>query len=214
MVIPLCVANNNIENLQSTNKRGNFSNNTANQNTGLGLSMIYGFIKQSGGHVAVYSEPGSGTTVKLYLPKGTDAATSGRMPDSRQRALPTGKEIILIVEDDTDVRAFLAASLGVLGYQVLEAEDGSASLALMDGTAQIDLLLTDVVLPHGMNGREIAEEARKRYPEIKVLFTSGYTDACSPRSPLAHSDPSDALRPCRLSGLQQTDTPSPAPQAR
>ena len=153
-----------------------FTTKDVGKGTGLGLSMIYGFIKQSGGHVAVYSEPGSGTTVKLYLPKGTGAAARGRMPNSRQRALPTGDEIILIVEDDPDVRAFLSASLGALGYQILEAEDGPASLALMGETARIDLLLTDVVLPRGMNGREVAEEARKRYPEIKVVFTSGYTE--------------------------------------
>ena len=90
--------------------------------------------------------------------------------------MPTGNETILIVEDDPDVRGFLSTALSVLGYNIIEAEDGPTSFSVMEEIGEIDLLLTDVVLPRGIDGREIAEEARHRYPEIKVLFTSGYTE--------------------------------------
>ncbi len=138
--------------------------------------MVYGFIKQSGGHLAIYSELGEGTAVQLYLPKTTSAGKKGRVADRRPKVMPTGDEIMLIVEDDPDVRGFLVTSLGVLGYKVLEAEDRPAAGAVLGETPRIDLLLTDVVLPRGMNGREVAEKAREQHPEIKVVFTSGYTE--------------------------------------
>ncbi len=153
-----------------------FTTKDVGRGSGLGLSMIYGFIKQSGGHVGVYSEPGEGTTVKLYLPRAMNDDARASAPSPRPETMATGDEIILIVEDDREVRAFLSIALGVLGYHVIEAGDGPSGLEFLDGERRVDLLLTDVVLPHGMNGREVAEEARKRYPDIKVLFTSGYTE--------------------------------------
>ncbi len=144
--------------------------------SGLGLSMVYGFVKQSAGHVNIYSEPGHGTTVKLYLPKAAATDQAARAAEPSQRAQPMGDETVLVVEDDPDVRAFVVAALGVLGYRVMEAEDGPAALALLNQVSRIDLLLTDVVLPRGMNGRQVAEEVRKRYPRLKTLFSSGYTE--------------------------------------
>jgi len=146
--------------------------------TGLGLSMSHGFIKQSGGHIKIYSEAGEGTTVKLYLPRIMGGARSPRiveMPESTERM---GNETIFVVEDDPDVRFFVVNALSINGYHILEAEDGPAAIALLDkeSISHIDLLLTDVVLPHGMNGRQVAEEIQKRFPKIKVLFTSGYTE--------------------------------------
>jgi len=153
-----------------------FTTKEVGKGTGLGLSMVYGFIKQSNGHLAIYSEVGEGTTVRLYLPRAKESDATRPAAVRRPETMPTGDEVVLVVEDDPDVRAFLAASLGTLGYTVIEAEDGPAALALLDGKPRIDLLLADVVLPRGMNGREVAEAVRGRYPEIGVLFTSGYTE--------------------------------------
>ena len=154
-----------------------FTTKIVEKGTGLGLSMVFGFIKQSEGHVAIYSEPGNGTTVKLYLPRTTAAVTNGHVAARpRRRAMPTGNETILVVEDDADVRAFVTTALGVLGYNVKEAEDGPSAIVVLEGNPDIALLFTDIVLPHGMNGRELAEEILKRNPAIKVLYTSGYTE--------------------------------------
>jgi PAS domain S-box-containing protein len=152
-----------------------FTTKEVGKGSGLGLSMVYGFTKQSNGHVKIYSEVGHGTTVKLYLPKATlSSHRIGVTTDPRQ-PMATGDETILVVEDDSDVRAVVVRALSVLGYKVLEAKDGPTAMALLDDAPKIDLLFTDVVLPGGMNGREIAERMRQRHPRIKVLFTSGYT---------------------------------------
>jgi len=151
-----------------------FTTKEVGKGTGLGLSMIYGFVKQSGGHVAIYSEPGEGTSVKLYLPRATSTGAHVTAPP-QEKAMPAGSETILVVEDDPDVRAYVASALGVLGYTILKAEDGPSALALMKENPDVDLLFTDVVLPGGMNGRELADEIEKLNSDIKVLFTSGYT---------------------------------------
>ncbi len=153
-----------------------FTTKEVGQGSGMGLSMVYGFARQTGGHVRIYSEVGIGTTVKIYLPR---TAEDGRAVDvdtepDRKPDLATGEETILVVEDDAEVRAFAATALSGLGYDVLQAADGPAALALLPAAGAIDLLLTDVVLPRGMNGREVADEFRRRYPAIAVLFTSGY----------------------------------------
>jgi PAS domain S-box-containing protein len=153
-----------------------FTTKKVGEGTGLGLSMVYGFVKQSGGHVSVYSEVGEGTTIKLYIPKAKHADLSQRPAKGGRPVVPTGDETILVVEDDPDVRAFAVAALGSLGYQVLEAGDGPAALALIESRRHVDLVLADVVLPGGMNGREIAEQIQKRLPGVEVLFTSGYTE--------------------------------------
>jgi signal transduction histidine kinase/DNA-binding response OmpR family regulator len=142
--------------------------------TGLGLSMVYGFAKQSGGHVTIYSEPGQGTSVKLYFPRYTGALADGL---STTRAPPPegmSGEAVLLVEDNDDVRAYSASVLNELGYRVMEAADAEAGLAIVRQPGRIDLLFTDVVLP-GRSGRELADEARTIRPDLKVLYTTGYS---------------------------------------
>ncbi len=151
-----------------------FTTKEVGRGTGLGLSMVYGFVKQSGGHIKIYSEPGEGTTVKMYLPRllGTfdpDAEEAGTSSVGTQ-----GSEVILICEDDDDVRAYSAEVLRELGYRVIEAADGPAALTHIRANPSIDLLFTDVVLPGGMTGAELAKEAAKLRPGIKTLFTTGY----------------------------------------
>ena len=152
-----------------------FTTKDEGQGTGLGLSQVYGFIKQSRGHVKLYSEPGEGTTVKIYLPRLdasplADAAVEVKPKATTQRA----RETILLVEDDEDVRGFIGDSLRELGYEVFTASDGHAALQVLDEQPGIDLLFTDVGLPNGMNGRVLAEQARRRRRALKVLFTTGY----------------------------------------
>jgi PAS domain S-box-containing protein len=151
-----------------------FTTKESGQGTGLGLSQVYGFIKQSGGHVKIYSEVGAGTTVKLYLPRHLDAQASKQGQAGAQET-PLGQgETILLVEDDPDVRVFAVEMLRELGYKVLAASDASAGLRLLDAHREIVLLFTDIGLPGGMNGRLLADEARRRRNGLKVLFTSGY----------------------------------------
>jgi signal transduction histidine kinase len=150
-----------------------YTTKQAGQGTGLGLSQVYGFVKQSGGHVKIYSEVGEGTTVKIYLPRfhGDASAQERSIPHSEQGQ--TG-ECVLVVEDDADVRAYVVDTLGGLGYDVLEAKSGEDALRLMTEYKGIGLLLTDVVMP-GMNGRKLADEARRRRPDLKVLYMTGYS---------------------------------------
>jgi len=142
--------------------------------TGLGLSQVYGFVKQSGGHVKIYSEVGQGTTVKIYLPRL--AVDTQALEERDDTAIPDsdGKETILVLEDDDDVRTFSVETLRELGYRVIEAHDGPSALRLLERQARVDLLFSDVVLPGGMTGAQVAEQARKIRPQIKVLFTTGY----------------------------------------
>jgi CheY-like chemotaxis protein len=150
-----------------------FTTKEVGKGTGLGLSQVYGFVRQSGGHVRIYSEPGEGTTVKIYLPRAPrDARDDAAAPASAQA--DGGPETILVVEDDQDLRAYSVSSLRELGYAVLEARTGSDALTILDKEA-VDLLFTDVVLPDGMNGRTLADQARRLRPKLKVLFTTGYT---------------------------------------
>jgi PAS domain S-box-containing protein len=152
-----------------------FTTKEVGRGTGLGLSMVYGFVKQSGGHVKVYSEEGHGTTVKIYLPRLiSDVEEDEDLPETVLDA-SSGQQTILVVEDDDDVRAYSVECLRELGYRVLEAHDGSAALRLLERQEQpIDLMFTDVVMP-GMTGRELADFAREKQPDLRVLYTSGYT---------------------------------------
>jgi signal transduction histidine kinase len=165
-----------------------FTTKEVGKGTGLGLSQVFGFVKQSGGHVAIYSEPGEGTTVKLYLPRfaGPVATIDDRLP--APDALPTGStdEIILVVEDESRVRHFSVDALRELGYTAISAGDGHEALALMEDQPSIALLFTDVVMPE-MNGRRLADEARARRPGLKVLYTTGYT-----RNAVVHNGMLDA----------------------
>jgi CheY-like chemotaxis protein len=151
-----------------------FTTKQPGQGTGLGLSQVYGFVKQSGGHVKIYSEPGEGTTIKIYLPRAGAAAVAAKEQD-----VPVvgslGSETILVVEDEADVRSYLVETLRDLNYRVHQAADGAAALALFDADpSRIDLLLTDIVMP-GINGRQLADELRQRQASLKVLFMTGYS---------------------------------------
>jgi signal transduction histidine kinase len=151
-----------------------FTTKQPGQGTGLGLSQAYGFVKQSGGHVKIYSELGEGTTIKIYLPRALVAAGAAR--ESHVPVVGSlGSETILVVEDEADVRSYLVETLQDLNYRVREAADAASALALFDsGPFHIDLLLTDIVMP-GMNGRQLADELLRRQHNIKVLFMTGYS---------------------------------------
>ena len=152
-----------------------FTTKEPGKGTGLGLSMVYGFVKQSGGHVKIYSEVGHGTSVKIYLPR--HAADAREETAETAPSAPHGgrNETILVCEDDDDVRAYSVDTLRELGYRVLEAHDGPSALRLLKRQeGPIDLLFTDVVLPGGMTGADLAGQAVARMPELRVLFTTGY----------------------------------------
>jgi CheY-like chemotaxis protein len=136
--------------------------------------MIYGFVKQSGGHIKLYSEEGHGTTFKIYLPRADSAAS--QPAGEGQAEMEGGHETILVVEDDPTVRNSVTVQLESLGYKVLAAANAQEALAIMDSGAAFDLLFTDVIMPGSMNGRRLAEEASKRCASLKVLFTSGYAE--------------------------------------
>ncbi len=152
-----------------------FTTKEKGKGTGLGLAMVYGFARQSAGHVSIYSEPGHGTTVKLYLPRGSGARPAAAEPHI-ETAVRGGAETVLVVEDDDAVRQLACHELRTLGYRVLEAASGAKALPLIDGEEIIDLLFTDVVMPGGMSGRQLADEARRLRPGLRVLYTSGYTE--------------------------------------
>ncbi|MBB5576547.1 MULTISPECIES: hybrid sensor histidine kinase/response regulator [Rhizobium] len=154
-----------------------FTTKEVGSGTGLGLSMVYGFVKQSGGHLQIYSEVGRGTTIRIYLP----AETGARLGDTGgatkvESALPGGHELVLVVEDDPRVRRVAVARLSDMGYSVLEAENGHRALDVLKENEEIELLFTDIVMPGGMTGDELAREARELRPDITVLFTSGYSE--------------------------------------
>lgn len=152
-----------------------FTTKKVGQGTGLGLSQVYGFVKQSAGHVNIDSTPGQGTTVTLYLPRRrVDVAPSPPPGREDNRALSGGRELVLVVEDEPGVRQFSVEALTELGYPVLAAEGAATALTLLDRHPDIALLFTDVVMPE-VNGRQLADEALRRRPALKVLFTTGYS---------------------------------------
>jgi CheY-like chemotaxis protein len=137
--------------------------------------MVYGFVKLSGGHVKVYSEPGRGTVVRLYFPLHEGPDPDRPAADPAAGVERGAGEIILVVEDEPGVRKLAALILGALGYRVIVAEDGPAALSLARQEPRIDLLFTDVMLPGGMHGRQLAEELARQRPALAVLYTSGYS---------------------------------------
>jgi len=181
-----------------------FTTKPTGHGTGLGLSQVYGFIKQSGGHVKIYSEPGVGTTVKLYLPRLHGEGETAGAPARAEASLAGARngETVLVVEDEPEVRRLTAEMLRELGYRTLEAEGGAAALRLLDAHPEVALLLTDVVMPE-MNGRQLADAVLKHRPGLPVLFTTGYT-----RNAIVHRgvlDPGVHLltKPHTLEGLAQ-----------
>ena len=150
-----------------------FTTKESGQGTGLGLSQVYGFVKQSGGHVKIYSEAGEGTTIKIYLPRFFGRASAAEEKAAAPRRGRSG-ESVLVVEDDSDVRDYVVETLASLGYKVFEAGEAESALRLLDENPSVHLLLTDVVMP-SMNGRKLAEEARLRRPDLKILYMTGYS---------------------------------------
>jgi PAS domain S-box-containing protein len=152
-----------------------FTTKEVGRGTGLGLSMVFGFVKQSGGHIKIYSEEGHGTSVKIYLPRATGLQQTAA--EAQVTAdIEGGNETILVVEDDSLVRRYVMTQIESLGYTTLEAANASDALQIIYHVPTIDLLFTDVIMPAPMNGRQLVDEALKRRPGLKTLFTSGYTE--------------------------------------
>jgi PAS domain S-box-containing protein len=169
-----------------------FTTKATGQGTGLGLSMVYGFIKESGGQINVYSEVGRGTVFKLFLPQARPAAPKAVAGSGMSRiAMPAGNEVILAVEDNPDIRATVVRQLRDLGYRVHEAGSADAALKILDAAGPIDLLFTDMVMPGDLNGRELAKRARAKRNNLRVLFTSGFLG--NSNGPGAQLEPCDAF---------------------
>ncbi|MBV9735251.1 MAG: PAS domain S-box protein [Acidisphaera sp.] len=154
-----------------------FTTKPIGQGTGLGLSMVYGFARQSGGQVRIYSEPGAGATVRIYLPRHHgEAGEAGAQPSLAQQLRAGAGETVLVVDDEPTVRMLVSEVLEDLGYAAIEAADAAAGLRVLQSDARIDLVITDVGLPGGMNGRQMADAARVTRPKLKVLFITGYAE--------------------------------------
>jgi CheY-like chemotaxis protein len=151
-----------------------FTTKPVGKGSGLGLSQVYGFIKQSSGHIKIYSEVGSGTTVKIYLPRLTGAVAEEKREVPRASAAGSASEAILVVEDDALVRRLSTDTLRELGYSVFDCSSAAEALQVLDDNPNIKLLFTDVVMPV-VDGRKLADEALRRCPKLKVIFTTGYT---------------------------------------
>lgn len=153
-----------------------FTTKETGKGSGLGLSMVYGLVKQSGGHITIYSEPGQGATVRIYLPLTHSVETPAVDPAMTERLIQGQGETILVVEDDIDVRLFAVNALQGLGYEIQQAGDAETALRLLEATPQTALLFTDIVLPGAIDGVGLAAEAQRRHPGLRVLLTSGYTE--------------------------------------
>jgi CheY-like chemotaxis protein len=151
-----------------------FTTKPTGQGTGLGLSMAYGFVKQSGGEIVLTSKPGEGTSVRIYLRRSE--AQQETQPEVSVPPLLGGLETILVVEDEEDVRSSTVELLSALGYQVLEADDGASAVALIDSGAHIDLVFTDVIMPGKVTSLDLRDRVRSALPDAQVLFTSGYAE--------------------------------------
>jgi CheY-like chemotaxis protein len=155
-----------------------FTTKPPGKGTGLGMSMVFGFISRSKGHIKIYSEPKIGTTLNLYLPRAHEASEKPlQLNDQTENPAPHGQETILIVDDEEDLLEMAKEYLSALGYQTLTAINASQALEQLNKCAAIDLLFSDVVMPGGINGYELAEQATAKYPKLKVLLTSGFTSA-------------------------------------
>jgi len=153
-----------------------FTTKPVGRGTGLGLSMVYGFIKQSGGHLKIYSEPGHGTTVKLFLPRARpDGADAPHLAASEAPPLRLDNQLVLVIEDEAAVRRLQVRFLEALGLRAIEAPDGVAGLQLLAAHPDVDLILTDMVLPNGISGMEVASRALEQRPQLKIIFMSGYS---------------------------------------
>jgi len=171
------------------------------EGTGLGLSMVYGFVRQSGGDVTIRSKRGSGTTITIYLPRATPGS-GGEVASPESGKLPRGEgESILLVEDDPDLRMMTGATLRGLGYEVIEADTGPAALETLEKNSKVRLMLTDIVLAGGMRGDELAAEVRRLHARTCIIFTSGHADSALPEDVLAGRDTSLLRKPYRRAEL-------------
>ena len=151
-----------------------FTTKDVGKGSGLGLSMVYGFVKQSNGHIRIESEEGRGTTVRIYLPQAIGVAEP--VEPARTSSIEGGRETILVVEDDHLVRTFVVGQIQSLGYSTLAAVNAAEALVVIDGPQEIHLLFTDMIMPGSMNGRQLADQALQRRASLKILFTSGYSN--------------------------------------
>ncbi len=179
-----------------------FTTKPEGKGTGLGLAMVYGFVKRYGGHIKVYSEPGVGTTIRIYLPR-TTASESAMVQDARVADLPSGSESILIVDDEVSLLALADHYLSDLGYRVLQAENAAQALEILATDEEIDLLFSDVVMPGGMNGYELAQRATEQRPGLKVLLTSGFTSTTMAHNGLSRFAAHLLNKPYRKDNLAQ-----------
>jgi CheY-like chemotaxis protein len=154
-----------------------FTTKPIGEGTGLGLSMVYGFARQSGGQARIQSEPERGTTLSLYLPRYFGAQEAVEVPATAAAAQRGDGETVLVVDDEPSIRTLIKDVLGDLGYTALEAEDGAQGLKILQSIRRVDLLVTDVGLPGGVNGRQLADAALVARPQLKVLFITGYAES-------------------------------------
>jgi CheY-like chemotaxis protein len=179
-----------------------FTTKEVGRGTGLGLSMVYGFVKQSHGHMHIYSEVGLGTSVKLFLPRSEADAKERSRPSAEPAVAPQGRgERILVVEDDPSVRTAAVALLEGLNYRAIEAEDAASALAILRDGVGVDLLFSDLMMPNGMTGLDLLRAARERRPELKVLLTSGYPAQVIEQRGVLQLDAPLVSKPYRKRGL-------------
>jgi CheY-like chemotaxis protein len=197
-----------------------FTTKPAGKGSGLGLATIYGFARQSGGNVTIYSELGKGTTVNLYLPRA-GRGTAEETAASAASEVHTGRgERVLIVEDDDRVRRLTARRLKDLGYRVLEAGHGAEALAMLVQTPDVEIVFSDLVMPGGMSGFDLAKQVRERYPQARVILTSGYSAELMNPADIAQLDLQVLRKPYRQSELARvfrealTDRTRPAGSTR
>jgi CheY-like chemotaxis protein len=180
-----------------------FTTKPREKGSGLGLAMVYGFVKQSSGHIRIYSEPGHGTSVHLYLPVVEQAALS--LPDTvASQVAPPGRGTVLVVDDEVDLLEVAVTYLAEMGFTVLSAVDGPSALEVSARTPALDLLLTDVVMPGGMNGVILAQQIRQQHPEVKVIYASGFPSSALVERRQLHVDGPLINKPYRHEQLTAT----------
>jgi CheY-like chemotaxis protein len=179
-----------------------FTTKDVGKGSGLGLSMVYGFVNQSGGRVRIDSTPGHGTTVQLLMPRAEEAAVDEAETGFRSDPVGSG-QTILVVEDDLEVRGLVVRLLSRLGYTSVEAEDAIEAMSVLENRSDVDLLFTDIVLPRGKTGADLAEDALARWPDLKVVYMSGYSRDALSRDGRLESDVDLVEKPFEKSQLAQ-----------
>ncbi|MBT4519269.1 MAG: response regulator [Halieaceae bacterium] len=163
-----------------------FTTKPRGKGTGLGLAMVFGFVQRSGGHISANSKPGVGTSFSFYLPRTVEAPEQTDATSSQVPALPRGNETILVVDDEQAILDFVQETLASLGYRVMTASAGMQAMTALEGTPEIDMLISDIVMPGGMNGYQLAEQALELRPRLKILLSTGFSDDAISNHGLAH----------------------------